>query len=302
MSATCYPLSAELVLPWSSGRDQEKKFKETLKKILVPVLLLLLIMPWLPVFEKEFVEPETKLVKTKVFLKPPVVDKSRQPKPKPKPAKTVKAKKKALAKSPSKSKTKAPTQGIAALSKQLSALRASVDTSRFQNKNVVVSTSGKVANSRRQLLGSDSANRTSGGIKLSDSPAKSTSLAGHQSTAVDSPIQIVGIPGGSSNGYSSSVEGQRDMESIRRVFEQYKGSVFALYTQSLRAHPDLQGKFMFELVIEPDGSISALKLIASDLGFNQLERNILTKIKAIRFGEKDVIATAVQYKFVFLPS
>lgn len=300
MSVACYPLSAELVLPWSSGRGQEKKFKETLKKILIPVLLLLLIMPWLPVFEKEFVEPETKLVKTKVLLTPPVVEKSRQPKPKP--VKAVKKKKKALAKSPSKSKDKAPTQGIAALSKQLSALRASVDTSRFQNKNVAVSTSGKVAKSRRQLLGSDSATRTSGGIKVSDSIVKSTSLAAHQSTAVDSPIQIVGIAGGSSNGYSSSVEGQRDMESIRRVFEKYKGSVFALYTQSLRSHPDLQGKFMFELVIEPDGSISALKLIASDLGFNQLERNILSKIKGIRFGEKDVVATAVQYKFVFLPS
>ena len=300
MSVASYPLSAELVLPWSSGRDQEKKFKDTLRKVLVPLLLLLLIMPWLPVFEKEFVEPETKLIKTKVLLKPPVVEKSRQPKPKP--AKAVKAKNKALAKSPSKSKVMAPTQGLAALSRQLSALRASVDTSRFQNKNVVVSTSGKVTKSRRQLLGSDSATRTSGGIKISDSPVKSTSLAAHQSAAVDSPIQIVGIPGGSSNGYSSSVEGQRDMESIRRVFEKYKASVFALYTQSLRSNPELQGKFMFELVIEPDGSISALKLIASDLGFTQLERNILSKIKRIRFGEKDVVATAVQYKFVFLPS
>lgn len=297
-SAVDVPLmSPDLVLPWSSDHEQKKKFEKILKKTLIPLLVFLLIMPWLPVFEPEFVEPENKLVKTKVLLAPPVVDKSRQPKPKPKPA----IAKKSVAKT-SKSSSKAPAQGIAALSKQLSALRASVDTSKFQNKNVVVSTAGKAQQSRRQLLGQDSAIRKSGGIKVTDKPVMSGSLAAYQSTDVDSPITAIGVPSGRSDGYSSSVEGRRDMESIRRVFEKYKGSVFALYTQSLRSNPELQGKFLFELVIEPDGTISNLKLISSDLKYAHLEKNILAKIREIRFGAEDVVATAVQYKFVFMPS
>lgn len=298
MSAVNVPLmSPDLVLPWSSDREQKQKFEKLLKKILVPLLLLLLILPWLPVFEPEFVEPEKKLVKTKVLLTPPVVDKSRQPKPKPQPAKAKKSVAKAAA-----SPSKAPAQGIAALSKQLSALRASVDTSKFQNKNVVVSTAGKTQHSRRQLLGQDSAVRKSGGIKVTDKPVMTASLAAHQSADVDSPITAIGTPSGSSDGYSSSLEGRRDMESIRRVFEKYKGSVFALYTQSLRSNPELQGKFLFELVIEPDGTISNLKLISSDLKYAHLEKNILAKIRGINFGAEDVVATAVQYKFVFMPS
>lgn len=300
MSVATYPLSAELVLPWSVNETQERKFKETLEKILIPLLLLFLIIPWLPVFEPEFIESEEKVIKTKVILKAPIVEKSRQVKKVT--VKPAKSKKKAASKIANKSNAKTPVQGMAALSKQLSALRASVDTSKFQNKNVVVSNSGKVQKSQRQHLGQENATRRSGGIQLSDTPVNSVTMAAHQSTAVDSPIQVIGNPGGSQRGYDSSLEGRRDMESIRRVFEQYKGSVFALYTSSLRSHPELQGKFLFELIIEPDGTISALKLINSDLGYAALERNILVKIKGIQFGQEDVSATSVQYKFVFLPS
>ncbi len=290
------PLSAELVLPWCVNKDQEVAYKRILRKVLSPVLALLLSIPWLPVFEKEYIPPENMIVKTKVLLKHHVIEQSNHRASK----RTAKAK---SIRNKSAQKARKPTQGIAAFSKQLSALRAAVDVKMFQNKNTFNTSLGDKAHNKRTLLGHESATKLSQGIKVSDRDLSETAmLATHRSTEIDSPIQIFGVSNGRDEGYSSGIDSRRDMESIRRIFERSKGAVFSLYTQSLRSHPELRGKFLFQLVIEPDGSISDLKLLNSDLGVSDLERNILTKIGEIHFGAEDVIATVVQYMFIFLPS
>ena len=96
--------------------------------------------------------------------------------------------------------------------------------------------------------------------------------------------------------------GRRDMESIRRTIENAKGSVYAMYAKALRDHPDLNGKFVFELVVEPDGTVSRLKLIKSDLNMPDLEQKMLNRIGGINFGREDVAPTRVQYTFVMIPS
>ena len=72
------------------------------------------------------------------------------------------------------------------------------------------------------------------------------------------------------------------MESIRRVFEQHKGAIYAIYNRALRSDPGISGKYVFHIVIEPDGKIA--------------------RIRIIDFGPEDVVATPVNYKFDFLPS
>ena len=161
-----------------------------------------------------------------------------------------------------------------------------------------------VRKSERTVLGKQSAVQRSSGIEVDDSlmSEQATALASHSTTAIDSPIGVGGAGPTSARGYGSNIEGRRDMESIRRVFEMEKGSVYALYTKALRQYPELSGKFLFELVIEPDGSISKLRLVDSELGMEVLEKDILARIHRINFGAEDVNATVVQYKFVFLPS
>ena len=112
-----------------------------------------------------------------------------------------------------------------------------------------------------------------------------------------------GGSGASGNGgsRSSTVAGGRDMESIRRVFEQHKGAIYALYNRALRSDPGLQGKFVFHIVIEPDGSISDIELVDSQLGDQRLELKLLARIQMISFGPEDVAATPVNYKFDFMP-
>src|SRR5690606_30491807 len=109
-------------------------------------------------------------------------------------------------------------------------------------------------------------------------------------------------PGGSELSFLSGQAGRRDMENIRRTFEAAKSSVYSLYLQALHEHPELAGKFIFRLVIEPDGSISELQLVSSELGLRRLETTILERIRTINFGAKDVSPTAVEYAFSFLPS
>ena len=91
------------------------------------------------------------------------------------------------------------------------------------------------------------------------------------------------------------------MESIRRVFEQHKGAIYAIYNRALRRDPEIRGKYVFHIVIEPDGSISSIALVSSELGNGKLEQKLLARIRVIDFGPDDVLATPVNYKFDFLP-
>ena len=87
------------------------------------------------------------------------------------------------------------------------------------------------------------------------------------------------------------------MESVRFTLEKNKSS---MHTLGQRA--ELSGKFTFELVIQPDGTISALKLIASELGDAEVDSAILDEIRRIKFKDEDVIVTRVTYTYHFVGS
>jgi len=332
---TMQPMALDLVLPWQPSEAQEASFKRLLKRILVPLLIFFIVIPWLPIFEKEYEERELDVAITKVLLKPlpvekpPVIEKPKEIiKPKPvkkvvKPKEPVKAKPKvATIKTPAKKKNpgSAPktavksdkvaekvsvrsSQGLNELSNQLSALRGSLDLAKMQNKNVATNTRGSVTRSSRERLGQSHVTQKSGGINVDGNLMKneSTTLASHTTTAVDGLVEGGNGPSGSQS-YLSSQQGKRDMESIRKTLERTKSNVHTLYQRALLNNPDLEGKFVFKLVIEPNGAISQLSLVSSELGLQKLERDILARIKRVNFGPEDVSQTAVEYKFVFLPS
>ncbi|TVZ39093.1 hypothetical protein P886_3482 [Alteromonadaceae bacterium 2753L.S.0a.02] len=321
MITAVQPLALDLQLPWSDDPKQEEKFQRLLKRILIPLLVLVITIPWLPVFELSYVADEEPQVVTTVMLEPiatpppppppipeqpskaarmkPVADdKPDQPRPSPKMAQAKELKIKqdsenALERS----------QGLNELSNQLTALRGKLDLSRLQTRNVSSSTQGNVKQNSREFLGKDGAIKRSDGIEVDDKMLASGSagLAQYTSTQVDG-LGLGDAPVSTLASHSSFKKGQRDMESIRRTLERTKSSVYSMYQQALLDNPDLAGKFTFKLVIEPDGSISNLRLLASELGVAELERQILAKIQLVNFGAKEVSPTIVEYKFVFLPS
>lgn len=126
-------------------------------------------------------------------------------------------------------------------------------------------------------------------------------LAEHYSTEVEG-VMGGDSPANSQYSHGSGQAGKRDMESIRRTLEQTKSSVYTLYQRALLDNPDLAGKFTFSIVIEPNGSISQLRMVVSELGIVELENSILARIKEVNFGAKEVSPTVIEYKFVFLPS
>lgn len=301
------PLSHDLKLPWSVDNGQEQTYKKVLTKVAIPLLVFFLMVPWLPIIEKAYQRDDLKRVKTKLILTRMDVPEKQRPvvnaHPKPKAKEQAIAAKKTK-KSQSIASESVENKGIGGFAKQLSALRGSLQVAKLSNKNVFESRNGKVKKSTQSVLGEKNALKSSGGIEVDNITIDKTgsTLAAHQFIAVDSPIQGVDLPGGREYEYGSDQQGKRDMESIRKVFEQYKGAVYGLYTKALRQYPDLNGKFLFQLVIEADGSITDLQLVISELGVRELEQKILAKINGIRFGAATVVATAVQYKFVFLPN
>ena len=329
------PFALNLELPWASGEDQEQRFKSTLKKVLIPLLLLFLIVPFLPQFEKEFVEEESDLTVTKLLLepvppppppvqppKPKKAEPPKQEKPIPKPKDVVPEKAKtANIKTPTKPKkarsaektavksnkvqkenSVRSSQGLNELSSQLSSLRASLDTTRLQNKNVSANTEGSVAKSSRQRLGTDQAFQKSGGISVDGSitESQSTTLASRTTTAVDGLVTGGTGPSGNQS-YVSSGKAKRDIESIRRTLEQVKSNANTLYSRALLEDPNLAGSYVVNLVIEPDGSISDIRLVSSNLGAKAFEDEFFARIARVNFGAKDVATTEVRYRYNFVP-
>lgn len=308
MSATMTPMSLDLVLPWSVNEAQDQKFIRTTKRLLAVLLVLFIAVPFLPTWDVKFGQLEQKpVVRTKVLIEPPKMPEIAKPVQEVVPPPPVQAKKAPeplppQPAAPAKTGSSAPKQEFAALSSQLSALRNKVDVSKLQNKNLSVKGGQAQANDRASL-GKESITKTSGGLNNSDMDVevKGAALAKYQGTSVNSPIAAMDLPDEGA-GYSEGSRSRRDMESIRRTIENAKGPVYALYAKALRQHPELSGKFVFELVVEPDGSISRLKLTRSDLGVKDLEEKMLAKLATINFGKDSVAATAVQYTFVFIPS
>jgi outer membrane biosynthesis protein TonB len=317
----------DFVLPWEATRREDERFRVILKRLLLVFLLLAIVFPMLPlpkiVREQAEILPPT-LAKIIIQQKLPAQP-APPPPPKPDPVEIEKPveKKRAVEKaaSPAKQAKAKPasrnvaSMGVAAFSSQLQSLRSSLDVAKLQAKNTNVTT-GAAAKASRTVLGRESAIKTSGGVSSSvlNSNGNSTQLSGRNGIAVASPLGYGdgggGGGGGSGNGggagggggkHSSSVAGGRDMESIRRVFEQHKGAIYAIYNRALRRDPEIRGKYVFHIVIEPSGKISRIELVSSELGNIKLEQKLLTRIQVIDFGPDDVIATPVNYKFDFLP-
>lgn len=309
MALAYEPMALELDLPWQVDEQREKAFKDMLKRILIPLLLLFIIVPFLPKVDLDYITDQDLPVRTQILLDPivePEPEPVPQPKEKPKPvAPAPAAQPQSTAQSPRENELKksvSESQGLSELSRQLNAARSSVNVASMKKKNLSETDGGKVAAAERSRLGEDLTTRSSSTV-VNDTvmQGEMTELSAHQSAAVEGLVTSDSPSGGQKSHLSNRV-GQRDMESIRRTLEQAKGNVYALYQRALQENPGLTGEFTFELVIEPNGSISNLTLLVSELGVAELERNIIARIKTVDFGAKDVPPTVVEYRFVFLPS
>lgn len=143
------------------------------------------------------------------------------------------------------------------------------------------------------------ATSTSGGIGKGGTVERggsSTELSGRDTKAVSGPSNV-------GRGSKPGKGPARSLEEIQLVFDRNNSALSSLYNRARRDKPDMQGKMVIRLTIEPDGSVSACSLVSSELGNPELERKILARIQLFNFGAKAVPSyTYPNYPIIFLPS
>ena len=143
----------------------------------------------------------------------------------------------------------------------------------------------------------------SGGIDTSrlSSGVGRSSLAGRQTTQVESPVDMIAraAPKVKSGG---SGRPSRTYEEVSLVFDRNKGAIYSLYSRALRRDPSLQGKVVLEITIAPSGRVTSCKIISSELNNKKLERKLVARVKLLNFGARSVEVMVVTYPIDFLPS
>ncbi len=306
--------SQEFQLAWSSSVQEDSRFRKILRSMVMGFAVIAIAVPFLPVPEltREQVEKippqlarvileKQELVQPKPEpkpLKPKVVKAETKPKPKLKeiPKEKPRPKPVDLAK---EARAKAAVAGVLAFQDDLMAMRDSIDVDNLTKSDL---TRGEAdsAKMERSMITSN-VNKGSGGIQTANLSRDTggVALSGRETTTIKSPI--AGGGGNSPRSSNSAKPGGRSDESIRRIMDANKGGIFAIYNRALRMDPTLEGRLVFEMVIQPSGTVSSIKLLSSELGDKSLENKLLARIQMIRFKTSDVLKTRVNYSFDFLP-
>jgi outer membrane biosynthesis protein TonB len=131
------------------------------------------------------------------------------------------------------------------------------------------------------------------------------SLAGVEAGRVASTIGGGTGPGGAAgtgdHAWAGAAAGRTD-EEIQIVFDRYKASLYRLYNRELRNVPTLRGQMVLRLTIEPNGVVSFLELVSSDMDAPALAAQVLERVRTFDFGAKDVAAITIVYPIDFLPA
>src|SRR6266542_1717069 len=115
-----------------------------------------------------------------------------------------------------------------------------------------------------------------------------------------SPINAIG--GGDRPKAHGGPGNSRTDEEIQIVFDRYKASFYRLYNRELRNNPASKGQMVLRLTIEPDGSVSMCALQSSDMDAPDLAAQVVSRVRTMNFGAKDVLAVTISYPIDFLPA
>lgn len=309
-------------LPWTLGRAQDQEFWRVARKIALAVLVLSLIMPWLPTWDRsadEAVEMPPRYAKLILEKKPPPKPapppEIETPAPEPKPEKVVEAKPdpkpvekpdrpapKNTPKAPPKptavaqARDTASRAGVLAFADDLADLRARDSTQTLAKANTRAAGPGNAPKTERSMITSR-LSAGSGGVNTA-ALSRNTGgggLAGRSTTNVESSlgsgsggvVAASGGTGGDGRGGGSRL-GSRSEEEIELVFDKNKSAIFALYNRALRRNPALEGKLVLQLTIAPSGVVTDCEVVSSELGDSELERKLVQRVKLFRFEDKDV--------------
>lgn len=242
--------------------------------------------------EPEPAEPE------QVKPEPKPVPRVAKPEAQPVPAKQSP---KATSQRVEQAREKASRSGLLAMKDRLASMRQPAPKAApvIQANADSVAGSGRGVNAGVQ--GSTDTLQGSGGVKDSKAIRADVEVAGHEVRKVEAtPKAAAALASAPAPKQKPSV-GERAMSNIRQVFDSGKTALYSLYQRELRQDPTLAGKVLLELVIEPDGSVSACKVVSSELESPALEQKIAMRVRLFNFGADNVEARKVRFPIDFLP-
>ncbi len=238
--------------------------------------------------------PQTKVEEELPKPPEPEAEKKAEPKPEPKPVE--KAPEAPKPETVQKAREKAMSSGLLRLRDQLAALR-DIETVSDLKTQTNLSTGGAEAGNSRSLL-TRKGGSGSGGITTS---AVSHSGAGQVASRQVTQVESAAVEDEKREARKRRTR-ERTLEDIKFVFDQMKGRFYTLYRRAQREDAGLQGRVVFRLVIQPDGSVSHAEVVSSTLNHPDLERKLVARIKLINFGKADVGVWDNTYHIDFLPS
>ena len=312
------PFYRDYELPWTTGREQERKFHRLLGIALLVCLVLGAVWPFIPVpepdpYDIEEIPPRIAqlLLEEKPLPPPPpppveeepVVDETL-------PEKVVEAEPEP---EPAEPEPEPDRQEVARAQAEAALMPFAEDLADLVDRDLVdqladdrplTASVGEAERNERSMITSK-VGTASGGINTASMSRNTggTGIAGRSTTKVASPVAAIGQGGGSGvSRQGSSGKASRSREEIELVFDKNKGAIFSLYNRALRQDPSLQGKLVLRLTIAPNGQVTMCEVISSELEDAELERKLVQRVKLFRFDAKDVEAITTTKPIDFFPA
>jgi len=317
-----------MVMPWTRGREEDRRFRKSLLASLAASLLLAVVLHAidLPIldFEELTEVPErlARVIETLPEPPPPAVAQEPEPEPEsepepepqeqvaqetpPEPTPEVVEPAAQVAQQQEAPKQRVKSKGILAFRDSFSG-RAKAGPSARLGASAKIGNAGDAAVGMPQrAMVTTSAPGSSGGINLANlsrdvgGGGGGGQIGGVQLTQVASGI---GGDGSADRPLSGGQAAGRTDEEIQIVFDRYKAAMYRLYNRELRRDPTLRGQLVLRLTIEPDGSVSMCRLQSTDMAAPDLVDQIVARVLGFDFGAKEnIVAMTIIYPIDFLPA
>jgi TonB family protein len=315
-------------LPWSTGAEQEQRFRRIVGISVAALLGLSLILSFLPLPERDPAQVQEipkrlarLVVERQVPPPPPPVVRELPPEPAPTPEpepvveqRVVEPERKPVVEpeptpapvdTTQQARARARTAGLLPFAEKLSALRddANVAAGSLDQAVTMRTGPGDVAVAERSLITSR-AGRASGGINTAalSRDTGGGGLGGRATTQVENPVEGFGPAGGAAQRSGESNLPSRSREEIERVFDRNKGAIYTLYNRALRENPGLQGKVVLRLTIASDGRVTFCEVVSSELNDPDLEQKLVQRVLLFQFEPRDVESITTTKPIDFFPA
>ncbi len=300
-------------LPWSGSPAEVRRFNRFLFATLFPALLISAIVPHLPVSEAppQVMEDEKpRLVKLRFEPEPPPPPPVLEPAPVPAPVVAPRPAPQPPAPATSAARAEKPKAPEPKKVDRTAEIRQSLQ--RLRDNPAILSSLAE--RPLKQAVSADAPNNERLSAELDQGATESgrptprrqqgeLALSGHASTRIAAPQAGSGHNDAQGDGRRQGGGGSgRSSQEIQSVFDRHKASINAIYERALRNDPQLAGKIVLRLTIEPSGEVSACSVIDNQLKDTTIAAQVVRRVKLFNFGAKAVPAVTIDYPIEFFPA